>query len=104
MIDAGQRFGVIDIDKDNTIKSFREKSKADSSVINGGFMVFEPEVFDLIEGDSTVFEKFPLQKMAETGELKGFSHKGFWHCMDTARDKQNLENLWNSGNAPWKIW
>jgi len=104
MVDIDQRFGVIDIDENNTVKSFREKSKADNSVINGGFMVFEPDIFNLIEGDNTIFEKFPLQKMAEMGQLKGFSHKGFWQCMDTQRDKQNLENLWNKGNAPWKIW
>ena len=104
MVELNQRFGVIDIDETNTVKSFREKSKSDSSVINGGFMVFQPEVFDLIESDSTVFERYPLQQMAELGELKGFAHKGFWQCMDTQRDKQNLENLWNSGNAPWKMW
>ena len=104
MVSMEQRFGIIEADEMNTINSFREKSKADYSVINGGFMVFEPSVFDLIEDDSTVFEKFPLQKMAELGELKGFSHKGFWHCMDTQRDKQQLEELWARGNAPWKIW
>ena len=104
MVNMDQRFGIIEADEMNTINSFREKSKADCSVINGGFMVFEPNVFELIEDDSTVFEKYPLQKMAEQGELKGFSHKGFWYCMDTQRDKQQLEELWASGNAPWKIW
>ena len=104
MVNVDQRFGVIEADEQNKIISFREKSKTDSSMINGGFMVFQPEVFDLIEGDQTVFEKEPLQKMAEIGELKGFSHKGFWQCMDTQRDKQKLEEMWESGYAPWKIW
>jgi glucose-1-phosphate cytidylyltransferase len=67
-------------------------------------MVFEPDFFDFLENDTTFLEREPLENIAKMGELKGFSHKGFWHCMDTARDKQNLETLWASGNAPWKIW
>ena len=103
-VNAGQRFGVIDIDPTGTIRSFREKSKTDGSLINGGFMVLEPRFFDFIEGDATVLERVPLERVAELGELKGFKHDGFWHCMDTQRDKQNLEELWASGKAPWKIW
>jgi len=103
-VNVGQKFGVIEMDSNNSIKSFREKSDSDGSVINGGFMVFQPEIFDHIEGDSTVFEKYPLEVMAAMGQLKGYKHYGFWHCMDTQRDKQNLESLWATGNAPWKVW
>ena len=103
-VNAGQRFGVIDIDASGTIHSFREKSNDDGSIINGGFMVFEPKIFDFIEGDITILERDPFEGVAKIGELKGYKHNGFWHCMDTARDKQNLESLWASGKAPWKIW
>jgi len=103
-VNLGQRFGVLDIDPSGTIQSFREKSNTDGSIINGGFMVFEPKIFDFIENDKTVLERVPLETVAELGELKGYKHAGFWHCMDTQRDKQNLEELWTSGKAPWKIW
>lgn len=103
-VNVGQRFGVIEMDDSDTIKAFREKSAADGSVINGGFMVFQPEIFNYIEGDSTVFEKMPLESMANLGELKAYKHNGFWHCMDTQRDKMHLEEMWENGNAPWKIW
>jgi len=103
-VNAGQRFGIIDMDANGTICSFREKSKTDGSLINGGFMVFEPKIFDLIKDDTTILEREPLEKVAEIGELKGYKHDGFWHCMDTQRDKQNLEELWATGNALWKIW
>lgn len=103
-VNAGQRFGVLDIDKDGSISAFREKSDDDGSMINAGFMVLEPRVLDLIEGDSTVFEKEPLEKLAVMGELMAYKHKGFWHCMDTQRDKMKLENLWQEGKAPWKVW
>lgn len=98
------RFGVLDIAKDNTIRAFREKSKNDSGWINGGYMVLEPEIFDLIEGDTTVFEREPLEKAAEKGQLIAYHHNGFWQCMDTQRDKQKLEQLWEGGHAPWKKW
>lgn len=97
------RFGVMDI-SNNIINSFREKSKTDMGWINGGFMVLEPTIFNYIEGDSTVFEKEPLEMLAEKGELACYKHSGFWQCMDTLRDKQKLETLWASGVAPWKIW
>ena len=98
------RFGVLDINKEGQISAFREKSQQDGGVINGGFMVLEPEIIDLIEGDSTVFEKFPLEEAARRGELMAYPHEGFWQCMDTLRDKNKLEALWASGEAPWKRW
>lgn len=104
-INVGQRFGVLDIDENDQINSFREKQEDDGSVINGGFMVLEPQVFDYIrEGDSTVFEKAPLQGLASDGQLIAYRHEGYWQCMDTKRDKDQLEELWASGNAPWKVW
>lgn len=103
-VNIGQRFGVLDIESDSTITSFREKSDNDGSMINAGFMVLESKVFDYIEGDSTIFEKEPLEKVASIGELKAYKHEGFWQCMDTQRDKQKLEELWASGKAPWRKW
>lgn len=103
-VNVGQRFGVLDIELDNTITSFREKSDCDGSMINAGFMVLEPEIFNYIEGDSTILEKEPLEKVASFGELKAYKHEGFWQCMDTQRDKQKLEELWVSGKAPWRKW
>lgn len=76
----------------------------DGNRINAGYMVLEPGIFDLIEGDSTVFEKEPLEKVAKMGELKAYKHDGFWQCMDTKREKEKLEELWASGKAPWKVW
>ncbi len=103
-VTLGQRFGILDIDVDNTIRCFREKDVSDGSRANAGFMVMEPEVFDYIEGDETVFEKEPLQTLADKGELKAYMYNGFWQCMDTKREKIRLEELWSSGNAPWKVW
>ena len=102
-INVRQRFGILDIE-DNAIRSFREKSDKDGSMINGGFMVMNPGIFDYIDGDSTVFEKEPLETLAAKGELMAFHHEGFWQCMDTQRDKEQLESLWNTGDAPWKLW
>lgn len=99
------RFGVLDIDdENNNINAFREKSKEDGGWINGGFMVLQPEIFDYIDGDSTVLEKSPLESLALKGELSAYKHKGFWQCMDTQRDKFHLEELLASGKAPWRIW
>ena len=84
--------------------SFREKNKMDGNYINAGYMVLNPEVFDYIEGDSTSFEKEPLEKLAKGGQLMAYKYSGFWKCMDTLRDKMQLESLWESGNAPWKVW
>lgn len=103
-VNVGQRFGVLEIDKDNNINSFREKNDLDGSMINAGFMVFQPKIFDFIDGDSTVFEKEPLERVANMGELMAYKHSGFWQCMDTQRDKTQLEGLWESGKAPWKKW
>ena len=103
-VNIAQRFGVMDITKEGQIKSFREKNDTDSSLINAGYMVMNPEVFDYIEGDSTVFEKGPLEKLAKDGQLMSYHHNGFWQCMDTQREKKHLEELWESGNAPWKVW
>lgn len=103
-INVGQRFGVLSISKDNEILSFREKNNVDGSLINGGYMVLEPEVFNYIEDDNTVFEKEPLEKLAKNHELNAYKHNGFWKCMDTLRDKNQLEEMWNSGHAPWKVW
>lgn len=103
-VNPGQRFGVLDIDADGKINSFREKSNGDGALINGGFMVCQPEIFDIIEGDDTVFEKGPLEKAAGEGQLMAFRHCGFWQCMDTVREKQQLEKMWDEGCAPWKVW
>lgn len=97
------RFGTMDLDG-NYIASFREKSKADSGWINGGFMVLEPAVLNYIKDDTIMFEREPLEKLANDGQLVCFKHCGFWQCMDTLRDKNRLEKLWESGNAPWKVW
>lgn len=103
-INAGQRFGVLDINDNNEIKSFREKNDEDGSMINGGYMVLEPEVFNYIEDDKTVFEKEPLERLAKNGQLSAYKHDGFWKCMDTLRDKNQLEEMWEKGEAPWKVW
>lgn len=103
-VNVGQKFGVLDVSDQGNINAFREKNDMDGSLINGGYMVMNPGVFDYIEGDATVFEKEPLEKLASDGELMAYKHTGFWKCMDTQRDKQQLEALWQSDNAPWKIW
>lgn len=99
-----QRFGVLEVDEHKTILSFREKSDVDGSRINGGYMVLEPEIFNYISGDDSVFETESLEAIATLGELKAYDHDGYWQCMDTQREKEKLEELWASGKAPWKIW
>ena len=99
-----QSKGVLDIGGDNAVKSFREKKISDSSPINAGFMVLNPEIFDLIDGDDTVFEREPLEKLADKGELMSYMHKGFWQCMDNIREKELLDKLYEGGKAPWKKW
>lgn len=101
---VGQRFGVLDISADNTIKSFREKSMDDGAKINAGYMVLEPRIFDYIKDDTTVFEKEPLETVAKMGELKAYMFSGYWQCMDTKREMDKLNELWESGKAPWKSW
>lgn len=103
-VNVGQRFGVLDIEENGQISGFREKSDKDGSLINVGYMVCEPAVFDYIADDSTVLEKEPLQNLANEGQLMAYRHKGFWQCMDTQREKQKLEEQWASGKAPWKVW
>ena len=103
-INVRQRFGVLDIDENNEINAFREKKDDDGSMINGGFMVLNPEIFEYIDGDKTIFEKVPLETVAKKGELMAYKHEGFWKCMDTQRDKKELELLWESEKAPWKKW
>ena len=103
-VNVGQRFGVLGIDSENGINSFREKESNDGARINAGYMVLEPEIFDLIQGDDTVFEKEPLETVAQNGQLKAYKHDGFWQCMDTKREKEKLEELWEKGEAPWKVW
>jgi|TARA_B110000495_G_scaffold203808_1_gene229672 glucose-1-phosphate cytidylyltransferase len=97
------RFGTLDI-TGNKITSFKEKPAGDGNWINGGFFVLEPAIFDYIEGDSTIWERTPLEKLAEEKELTAYKHTGFWQPLDTLRDKNYLEELWDSGNAPWKKW
>ena len=103
-VNVGQRFGIIDVGPNGVIHAFREKNEADGSLINGGYMVMNPQVFDYIQGDDTVLEKEPLENLARDGQLMAYHHTGFWQCMDTQRDKKRLEDMWNAGKAPWKIW
>ena len=97
------RFGAVKIDG-TTIESFQEKPTGDGGWINGGFFVLNPKVLDLIENDETVWEKYPLESLAKSGQLQAYFHKGFWQPMDTLRDKVLLERHWASGQAPWKVW
>lgn len=100
----GQNKGVIEVGKGGSIEAFREKSDFDGDLINIGYMVFEPSVFDVIDADETKLEQEPMIRLIEKKELMAYVHRGFWQCMDTLREKQHLENLWNSGKAPWKLW
>lgn len=99
-----QEKGILDIAKDNSVRSFREKQAGDGSLINAGYMVLNPEIFDLLDGDGCVFERKPLETLASRGELMSYCHRGFWQCMDTKREMDILEKLLQSGNAPWKVW
>jgi glucose-1-phosphate cytidylyltransferase len=97
------RFGAIDIEGD-AIRSFEEKPRGDGGWINGGFFVLSPEVGRFIDGDDTVWEREPLQRLATDGQLAAYRHEGFWHAVDTLRDKQMLQDLWDSGDPPWRLW
>lgn len=99
-----QEKGILDIGGDNAVKSFREKNFVDGAPINAGYMILNPEIFDYIEGDNTVFERDPLVKLVEEGQLMSYIHKGFWQCMDNKREMDILEKLLSTGNAPWKKW
>jgi len=98
------RFGALDIQADNKVRSFREKPKGDGGMINGGFFVLSPKVLRHLKDDETVWEREPLETLAEAGQLAAFEHTGFWQPMDTLRDKTYLEELWANGKAPWKVW
>ena len=101
---VGQRFGVLDINEDGSINEFREKIQGDGNLINAGFMVCQPEFINYIDDDRTPLEKVPLERAAMDGQLMAYKHEGFWQCMDTVREKEQLEKMWASGNAPWKVW
>ena len=103
-IQPGGRFGVLGLSDNNAITSFVEKNKADGGWINGGFMVLEPQVFDYIAGDETIFERDPLECLAREGQLSAYTYEGFWQCMDTLRDKLALEELVAGNCAPWMRW
>jgi glucose-1-phosphate cytidylyltransferase len=98
------RFGALNIDNNNQVTSFKEKPKGDGAWINGGFFVFEPDIFELIENDQTILEQEPLEQLTKKDQLMAFTHNSFWYPMDTLRDKKHLNDIWNSGNAPWKVW
>ncbi len=100
----GQNKGVVDIAEDGMVNEFREKSDFDGDLINIGFMVFEPELFQYISGDEIIFEKEPMEALVKRRQLISYVHRGFWQCMDTKREKDRLEKLWESGKAPWKLW
>lgn len=97
------RFGSLEVESDR-VASFREKPRGDGAWVNGGFFVLEPAVIDRIDGDATVWEQTPLERLSSDGELSIYRHPGFWRPMDTLRDKQELQSLWDAGRAPWKVW
>ena len=103
-INYDERFGVLKIDEDNTIHEFAEKTKSPGGWINGGFMVLDPKVLDYIEGDETALEREPLENLAKDGELKSYKHAGFWRCMDTKRDHDSLQKMWEDKEVPWCVW
>ena len=99
------RFGSVEIGENERVNAFIEKPQGDGAWINGGFFVMEPDAFDYIkDGDATIWERKPLEGLAADGRLNAYRHKGFWKCMDTLRDKTELETLWNGGNPPWRVW
>ena len=95
------RFGELQVDEDDFVRSFKEKPQVNQGWINGGFFVLSPKVFDYIENDLTTFEAEPLERLAAEGQLKTYRHEGFWQCMDTVRDRDMLNKMWDEGNAPW---
>ena len=98
------RFGAVDMGEGTQIKAFIEKPRGDGAWVNAGFFVFEPGIFDHIDGDSTIFEREPLETLAKNGQLEAFKHQGFWKPMDTLREKNEFETLWDDERAPWKVW
>lgn len=103
-VNIGQQFGVLDINEDGQIIRFREKNNQDGEMVNAGYMVLEPEVFDYIDDDSTVFEKKPIETLAKDGQLMAYKYDGFWKCMDNVRDRLQLEKLIETNSAPWMVW
>lgn len=103
-VNIAQMKGVLNLTESGIVESFREKEDEDSTLINGGFMVMNPEIFNYLQDDSTIFEKEPMQRLSAEGEMAAYRHEGFWQCMDTQREYKLLEELWDSGKAPWKIW
>ncbi|RYF69192.1 MAG: glucose-1-phosphate cytidylyltransferase [Cytophagaceae bacterium] len=103
-VQPSARFGALDVNDTDGVRSFLEKPKGDGAWINGGFFVCDPSVIDLIEGDDTTWERYPMETLAAQGEMMAFRHDGFWKPMDTLRDKLELENAWTSGQAEWKVW
>ena len=99
-----QQKGILNIGGDNAVKSFREKNLSDGALINAGYMILNPEIFDYIDGDDTIFEKEPLENLADKGELMSYTHRGFWQCMDNKREHDMLEKMLAGGSAPWKKW
>lgn len=97
------RFGALEI-VENKVTDFHEKPQVGEGWINGGFFVFSPEIFNYLENDATILEQSPLEKLAKAGQLMAYQHQGFWHCMDTVRDRDVLEKLWSTNKAPWKVW
>lgn len=103
-INPPERFGVLDLDRNDTIQNFYEKPQNASTYVNGGYFVLSPDVIELIERDDMPWERAPLEQLARNEQLKAFKHHGFWQCMDTLRDRLYLEELWQTGHPPWKIW
>jgi glucose-1-phosphate cytidylyltransferase len=104
-VEPAGRFGMLGINEDGaTVRTFREKDKRDTGLINGGFFICNPGVFDLIDGDSTVWEAEPMDRLVERGELGAFRHEGFWQAMDNVHDRTTLERMWAAKKAPWKVW
>ncbi len=97
------RFGILQMKENSGVEKFVEKPKGDGSWINGGFFVCEPEILKYLDGDETIFERSPLERLAEQNKLFAYQHSGFWKCMDTLRDKQQLQSLWESGEVPWRV-
>ena len=98
------RFGLLDMEGPDRVHTFTEKPAGDGGYTNGGFFVCEPKVFDYLAGDDTIWERDPLERLAKEGELMAYKHNSFWAALDTLRDKNHLESLWNSGKAPWRVW
>jgi glucose-1-phosphate cytidylyltransferase len=102
--DVSQKFGVVKVDENGRVTEFREKSDTDSGLINAGFMVVEPDIFDELGDDDCILEREVLERLSMQNRLTAYMHKGFWKCIDTPRDYNEVMELWNGGNAPWKLW